>query len=323
MASRAQKIRLVLFLISSATILLLFLFYIAGRNVLKPREIYFVEFPGSVSGLRSGDVVKYGGINVGRVEKISVSPDDLGVIVVKISVERDKIPNVIREDTEARLHTIGITGLKYVELMAGSQDSPVLPVNSRIKYSPTFLSEIDERAEVLANKVERLVENLTELTGRENSRQLNRVLSTGSNFVTTADAMLKDNRKQIDNTFRNLAATTESLAGAAEELREAMDSINGMITDGKLSSTLSDLHRTALAMRQQFEGPLPDLVANLNSMAGNIDTTFTHVDRTVLQSRKNILDAVQNLEETLLNVRQATELIREDPSILIRGRAEQ
>jgi hypothetical protein len=32
---------------------------------------------------------------------------------------------------------------------------------------------------------------------------------------------------------------------------------------------------------------------------------------------------MQNLEETLINVRQATELVREDPSVLIRGRADE
>ena len=50
MASRAQKIRLAVFLLSAAGVLLLFLFYMAGRSVLTPRQTYFIDFPDSIGG---------------------------------------------------------------------------------------------------------------------------------------------------------------------------------------------------------------------------------------------------------------------------------
>jgi hypothetical protein len=40
-------------------------------------------------------------------------------------------------------------------------------------------------------------------------------------------------------------------------------------------------------------------------------------------SRRNILAAMRDLSETLQNVRQATELIRENPAVLWRGRAQE
>ena len=39
----------------------------------------------------------------------------------------------------------------------------------------------------------------------------------------------------------------------------------------------------------------------------------------VLKGRKDFLDAMASLQETLENIRQATEIIRENPSVLIRG----
>ena len=323
MASRAQKTRLAVFLLVSCGVLILLLFFVAGRNILKAREAYFVEFEKSVGGLRRGDLVKYQGINVGRVDNLSISPADRSVIVVKISVESGKIPNVMRADTRARLQTLGITGLKYIELVAGSADSPPLAPNSTIQAAETFLSNIDERAQILTFKVEQLIENLTELTGRENSLQLNRMLSAGGDFTAHANAVMGDNRMHVDDSFRNLSAMTESLAGAAASLHVTMDSLNAMLTDGNVRATLSDFRLATRAARVQLDGPVPDLLANLNRMAGNIDTTFTRIDLTVRQSRQSILDAVQDLEETLINVREATELIREDPSILIRGRADE
>ena len=322
MASRAQKVRLAVFVLAAGGVLLLFLFYVAGRSLLTPRQTYFVEFPDSIGGLRGGDKVKYLGIDAGRVENTSISPDDHSVIVVEISIEGDKVPNVIREDTRARLHSAGLTGLKHVELVAGSPDSPVLPPGSRIASSPTFLSEMGDRAQELTDKMGVLLDNVTEMTDRENSTRLNRMLATGSEFTASANDLMNENRREIDESFRNLAAMTKSLAGAAASLHATMDSVNALLTDGQLRGTLSDLRRTSRDLQLQMEGPVPQLLADLSRMAGNIDTTFIRLDRTVMQGRRNFLDSMQDLQETMLNVRQLSELIRENPSILIRGRAD-
>lgn len=323
MATRAQKIRLAIFLISGCCILALFLLFVAGRHVLRPRDSYFVEFDASVGGLTSGNSVKYQGITVGHVAATSISADDNGIVVVEISVERGKAPNVIRTDTKATLRGQGITGLKFIELVAGSSTSDVLEPGSTIEASATFLSNIDERAEALTVKMELLIDNVTRLTSAENSLQFNRLLTTGARFMEDASGVLDDNTGPIGQSFQNLEAMTHSLAATASTLQATMDSLHKMTTSGEIHSTLADLQVATRAVRDQLDGPLPKMIANISRMAGTIDTTFTHVDRTIIEGRRDILAAMQNLEETLQNINTATELIREDPSILIRGRADE
>jgi len=322
MATRAQKVRLAFFLLFSTVVLVAFLVVVAGSHLLRERDTYYIEFDDSVGGLMSGDLVKYQGITVGRVEHTSISPQKLGTVVVEVSLDRSKVPNAIRQDTRARLYTQGLTGLKYVELVAGTRDAPVLEPGGTIETGETFLSNIDERAQVLTEKFERLVDNLSQLTGPDNSAKLNRVLGASGGFMANADSALADNRVYVDESMRNMALMSRSLAASAASLEATMDSLQSMLTSPGTHSMVADLQVATRQVRLQLEGPLPQLLANLNKMAGNIDTTVTHIDRTVLQSRKNILAAMQNLEETLLNVRQATELVREDPSVLIRGRSE-
>ena len=323
MATRAQKVRLAIFLISGCCILALFLLFVAGRHLLKPRDSYYVEFDSSVGGLTKGNTVKYQGITVGRVADTSISSDDLGSVVVEISLERSKVGGVIRTDTKALLRGQGITGLKYIELVPGSATSAVLEPGSTIAASSTFLSNLDERAEVLTAKIELLIENVTRLTSAENSVQLNKLLTTGARFMEDASGVLDGNRQPIDQSFQNLESLTHSLAATASTLQATMDSLHKMTTSGEMRSTLSDLQVATRAVREQLEGPLPKMLANVTRMAGTIDTTFTHVDRTVVEGRRSILSAMQNLEETLQNINTATELIREDPSVLIRGRADE
>ena len=322
MATRAQKIRLALFLVFSFCVLGGFLLVVAGSQLLRQRVNYSIEFEQSIGGLTAGDPVKYQGVTVGRVENTRVSAEDISLIVVEISLQAKKIPNAIRQDTQALLFSQGVTGLKYIELVAGSKKSPPLPPGSTIPSRGTFFANMEERADQLLTKIELLIFNMGELTNTENRRHFAQLLSSGGEMMENANALLTQNEAELHATIRNLSTMTGNLAATTQSMKATMDSLQRAVAAEEMRQTAKDLHLAVQAVRMQLEGPVPQLLAQLTTMAGNIDTTVTHIDLTVLQGRKSLLDAMENLEETLLNVRQATELIREDPSILIRGREE-
>ena len=319
MATRVQKVRLGLFLLISTSVLIIFLVIVTGVQVLKPRDQYFIEFGSSVGGLTKGNQVKYQGLTVGRVESTVIDEEDLGTVVVEISLDRAKVTNLIRTDTRAQLYSQGFVGFKHIELIAGSPEAEILPPGSRIPSSATGLANLGEQAQVLTEKLQRLVDNATYLTRRENSERLGLALDQSGQLMNRGNLILADNRKSIDAIFNNMASTTQSLAGTAAHLEATMDSLHQIAADAHLRGAVENLHLAAKAAREQLEGPVPELLAHMSRATGNIDTTVTHVDRVVLKGRKDFLDAMASLQETLENIRQATELIRENPSILIRG----
>lgn len=322
MATRAQRVRLALFLLFSVSVLGGFLLVVAGSQLLLQRLTYYIEFDESVGGLTAGDPVKYQGITVGRVEDTRVSAEKIDVVVVEISLEARKVPNLIRADTQARLYSQGVTGLKYIELSSGSPDAPLLEPGAVLPARATFMSNMEERAEALMARIEGLLTNLTEMTAERNQRRLGRMIEAGSELMENTNDLLTDRRGDLDSTVTNLARVTGHLEATTASMRATMDSIRVLTSADETRAALRDLSRAIGVLREHLEGPVPELLASLNQMTGKIDATVTHVDRTVLQSRKNILDAMQSLEETLLNVRQATELIRENPAVLLRGRTD-
>ena len=322
MATRAQRVRLALFLVFSFSVLAGFLLVVAGSQLLLKRVTYYIEFDESVGGLSAGDPVKYQGITVGRVEDTRVSPEEIGVVLVEISLEARKVPNLIRTDTQARLYSQGVTGLKYIELSSGSPDAPLLEPGEVLPARATFLSNMEERAEVLMVRIEDLLTNLTAMTAEPNQRRLGRMIEAGSELMENTNALLTDSSGDLGETIANLARVTDNLAATTASMRATMDSVQVLTSAEETRTALRDLSRSIRVLREHLEGPVPELLASLHQMTGTIDATVTHVDRTVLQSRKNILDAMQSLEETLLNVRQATELIRENPAVLLRGRTD-
>ncbi|MDE2703878.1 MAG: MlaD family protein, partial [Gemmatimonadota bacterium] len=214
MATRAQQIRLGIFFLVSLAVLALFFIVVAGSHLLRQRDTYYIESNSPVSGLNKGADVKYLGFSIGRVEDIAIAQDNLATVVIEISVERRLAENAIRTDTQARMASLGITGLKYIELFGGSDDAPVLPPESTIVADETFFSSMQERAEVLSAKVEQTIDNLNALLSSENQRTFNELLNNAGNLLATANALVEDNRAAFDETVANMVAASRPPAQA-------------------------------------------------------------------------------------------------------------
>ena len=321
MATRAQQIRLGIFFLVSLSVLALFFFVVAGSHLLRQRDTYYIESNSPVSGLNKGADVKYLGFSIGRVETIAIAQDNLATVIVEISVEQRLAENAIRTDTQARMASLGITGLKYIELFGGSDEAPVLPPRSTIVADETFFSSMQERAEVLSAKVEQTIDNLNALLSSENQRTFTEMLNNAANLLATANALVEDNRAAFDEIAANMMAASRSLAQASATVATTTDSLHVLLVGAKLQQTVDDLQVTMHKLRQQMDGPIPLLVARMDTVISHIDRTFVGIDQTVGASRQNILRAMQELEETLQNIRETTELIRENPAVLIRGRS--
>ena len=320
MATRAQQIRLGIFFLVSLAVLALFFSVVAGSHLLSQRDTYYIEFTDMpISGLNKGASVKYLGLSIGRIEDISIAPDDLATVVVEISIDRERAENAIRTDTQARMASLGITGLKYIELFGGSDDAQVLSPGATIAASETFFSTLQERAEVLSSKIEQSVDKLNALLSSENQRVFTETLNNAGSLLTTANALVQDNRSAFDETAANMVATSRSLVQASAKLAATADSLHALLGGAKLQQTVDDMQVTMHQLRQQMDGPLPLLVAKIDTVVSNIDRTFVGIDQTVGASRQNLLRAMQDLEETLQNIRETTEIIRENPAVLIRG----
>ena len=214
---------------------------------------------------------------------------------------------------------MGITGLKFITLIPGGSNAAPLPPGSTIEGDETFLADVAKQAEVISAKVELVLDRINLLIDERNRQNFTDALAATGELTQNTSALLNANRSHIDKTFANFASITQSLAQTAVLIQATSDSLHHILTGAQTRMALDDIGITARHVRQTVEGPLPQLIANLNQMTENIDKTFIHIDQTVLQSRSNILNAMQDLEETLQNFRETTEIIRDNPAVLIRG----
>lgn len=77
----------------------------------------------SVSGLRVGNLIEIGGIEVGRVERLNIDQENQ-MSVVELKIRKDI---KVYDDASASIRTAGLIGDKFIEIEAGSAGELLKP----------------------------------------------------------------------------------------------------------------------------------------------------------------------------------------------------
>ena len=170
------------------------------RRDYQPYEIYF---NGSVSGLNQGSPVRYLGVDVGRVRRLSIDrkrPDSVQVIVDIDSAAP------ISADTRASLGLQGVTGLLFINLKQVNGDHSTQPPPKGEQF-PVIESQASD-FDVFLSSLPELVGRATTLIDRINS------------FVSP------QNVAALNDTITNINATSKSLPVIATRVSDLLGEIH-------------------------------------------------------------------------------------------------
>lgn len=342
-ASKAQKARLGIFLLVAGGLLGGTILVLVGLSVFEDRDEYSIFFSGSVSGLEQGSQVRYNGLRIGRVETIRIRPDDVKQVEVKITIDGG---TPVKKDTVAVLQMQGITGMKYIELTGGSNESAVLEPGANIESRGGALDDILGKAGEIAENIDKLVENLVGLTG-ENKDQIKALIENLANITGGENsAHLTSILSEVD---ANLKATRallehEDIQGILVNTRTASDEIVLIIRD--VRATMTDLRasvntvasglnpRQLRAITTKAEKVLDQLnarlgpkelgaaIAQANTMMSRTTSMVTNVDVTLLRTRDDLRRLLDVLITGGENFADFAQILIDNPSALLSGRSE-
>ncbi len=187
METRASYLVVGGFVLVSLVALVVMVVWLAGVQLDEEFAYYDILFEGSVTGLTSGNPVRYQGIPVGVVSDMQIDPENVERIRVTIEVPTD---TPIKEDAVASLEFQGITGVAYVLIGGGTQDAPLLrPRLGRsgpvIKSKPSQLQEVFDAAPEVLNRFIALLEQASVLLGKGNQSNVADTLGHISTFTGT------------------------------------------------------------------------------------------------------------------------------------------
>jgi len=276
-----------------------FVFWYTDQQDKRTYQRYEIYFPGSVSGLTAGGPVRYLGVDVGKVVRIMLDPQQRKTVQVIVDIDSTA---PIDDRTRASLSLQGVTGLLFIDLEQDpkAESAGVMAQGQRYPIIRSRRSDFD----VLLSNLPALTTHLVELAAHFND-----VFS--------------------DENVRSLKATLDHVRLASEHLPETVREVQQLVaelrrTTQEVQGTVADLHSLVTKGSPDLEAAF----ANIRRISDNLATTTASLNSFVTENEPGVSrftkQSLPELEKLLRESRQAVREFRDlsrslkrDPSQLI------
>ncbi|MCT7587481.1 MlaD family protein [Aliarcobacter butzleri] len=287
MDTKINFFKIGLFVSSLFTLLVIFIFWL-GKYGLEDKKYddYSIFFSESVSGLNIGSSIKFMGFEVGTVKDIKINPYNSEEIEIDIQIQKG---TPIKEDNFAILGNLGITGLKYIELKGGSNNSKLLGENQYgmkvIKSKTSALTTFVDSTEDITKEITILLGQMKKVLNDENISNFSSLLSKSEKSMANIEqfsAYLVKNEKKIDdliNSMKNFANTGNSsfasVKTSADSFKELTTKIKEEFDKGTfdLKGMSSESFENLNSLLKNLENNLnitQDLINNINESPSDL-----------------------------------------------------
>jgi phospholipid/cholesterol/gamma-HCH transport system substrate-binding protein len=298
METRANHVLIGLFTIIVSVLAVLFALWAANYAANRDWDEYDVIFKEAVTGLGTGGIVQYNGINVGEVKRLSLDPKDPRKVIARIRVAAD---TPVKVDTKAKLAFVGLTGVAQIQLTGGLPESPRLegmperPVPV-IQTEPSALQNIALAAGDIAERVRLILSD-------ENIDRISKTLDDVNQLTTTLAGEKQD-----------IAALIANLRTASAEINTTMKQVQG---------SLDTVDKEVIAR-------MPALVDKLDHTLAGLDKASNNANAILGDNREAIADFSQNglgqvgptlaeLRVLVRDLRRVTSRLNQNPAGYLTG----
>jgi phospholipid/cholesterol/gamma-HCH transport system substrate-binding protein len=245
---------------------------------------YLVYAQDGVTGLTVDSPILFNGVKVGSVNQINLDEDNPQLVIFHLKIKQN-IP--ITESTVATLIPQGITGLVYVGLMVKSPNAPPLKAESGQEL-PVISFE-----KPLITQITGVLPDLTKDLGG---------IAQGIKNVLT-----EENMNNLAETLSHLNSVTQDLDKQTESFNSSMKSLNIFLKNSAKAS--QRFEATILAAQQAVD--------QLKKTSANINLTINNLNQQMMPGAEEL---IRKLNDTSGNLQQISQDIKNNPSILIRGK---
>lgn len=253
--------------------LMVFVVWIARLRFNAEYDLYDIVFEGPVRGLTEGGEVHFNGIKVGEVTTIELDPGNTKNVIARARVTAD-VP--IRVDSYATLEPQGITGLNYVQIIAGDSTKQLLKdyaaarckkmtggcVPRLASRRSTFADLLEGGGTVLTRSIEAL-DRVNKVLSDQNVRTFSAALSD----VQAVTAELRERKTliaDVQSAVQRIEEATTEIALLSKTTREVVDG-DGRRTIRSLADAAKETQvaaREIRVMAEKLQGPTADFANN-------------------------------------------------------------
>ena len=248
-------------------IFLLLILYMIGKNRTMFGGNYKLRARfENVQGLKSGNNVRYAGIDIGTVEKVSIINDTL--MEVKMIID-NKAKFILRKNAIVSIGTDGLVGNKVVNIAASKSDSPLAEENDILPTKkPIDTDEMLRTLNKTNNDIAVIASNL-KLTS-------NKLNNSEALWDLLNDKSLPDNLKK---SATNIRLVTNNLYNMSKDVNSMVSKIKK--GEGSIGKIIND---------SSFAKSLEDAVINIKDAGNEVSTLSKDINKAVKEIENNIND---------------------------------
>src|SRR5580700_5297905 len=111
-------------------------------------------------GVQAGAPVRYGGLTVGKVDRVRVDPANTTRIEIQLAVDRDA---PLKTDSVAKISTLGPLTDNYIEISTGSLQAALAQPDSVLQSAEAFgLPQLGDAVQAMLPDIQRAVQKLNQ-----------------------------------------------------------------------------------------------------------------------------------------------------------------
>jgi phospholipid/cholesterol/gamma-HCH transport system substrate-binding protein len=278
---------------TKANYVLIGLFALAGLGALLGTFLWFarvqldqqfayydIRFP-TVSGLSDASDVRFGGLPVGQVVDVRISEERDGTITVRIEVDA-KTP--VRADSVATVESLGVTGVSFVSIDAGTTDAPLLVDSSgggipEITSGRSTLQTLSEDAPELVSETLLVVREIGDLFRGENADRIERTL-------INAEVASEEFAGALEG-FSGIASTVDQFTDQINRFNSTLDALTA-----ELNVVLATANDTLISI-EQLATETTVIVERGEGTLDNVDEVVSAASRYISEDLTATTNALQ------------------------------
>ena len=276
-----------------------FVYWYTEQKEKRTYQRYEIYYDGTVSGLTAGSPVRYLGVDVGKVARITLEAPQRRRVEVLADID-ETAP--IDARTRALLSLQGVTGLLFIDLEEdpNSAASGPLPQGQRypvIKSAPSDWGVLLRRLPELANHAIELVTHMDQLFSDENVHAFKATLQNARLASERAPALLHE----IGELVIDMKRASQDVDSAASDLRTVT---NDSAPD--LKATLANLKRLTASLASASD--------RLNELVARNEPPITRFTGQGLPELERLL---HESREAVRDIRDLSRSLKQNPAELL------